>query len=89
MAERKPQWPEVGDHVTPNGVKVIKDTFLNAKKAEKPKDANIRFHVAAPKYSEVSAENYKQAEEVLQKVSQSVVSTIVTAGGQGIFRRER
>ena len=77
--------------MTPNGVKVIKDSFLNSKKTEKTKDSDVRFYViAAPKYSvDVSAENYKRAEEVLQKVSQSVVSTIVKAGGQGTFRRER
>jgi translation initiation factor 2 subunit 1 len=76
---------------TPNGVKVIQDSFLKAKKTEKPKDADAQFYViAAPKYSvEVSAENYKRAEEVLQKVSQSVVSNIVKAGGQGTFRREK
>jgi translation initiation factor 2 subunit 1 len=75
----------------PNGVKIIKDSFLNAKKAEKTKDADVRFYViAAPKYSvEVLAENYKRAEEVLQKVSQSVVSNVVKAGGQGTFRREK
>jgi translation initiation factor 2 subunit 1 len=75
----------------PNGVKIIKDSFLNAKKAEKTKDAEIRFYViAAPKYSvEVLAENYKRAEEVLQKVYQSVVSNVVKAGGQGTFRREK
>jgi len=75
----------------PNGVEIIKDAFLNAKKAEKTKDADVRFYViAAPKYSiEVLAENYKRAEEVLQKVSQSVVSNVVKAGGQGIFRREK
>jgi len=77
--------------MTPNGVKMIKDAFLKAKKAEKTKDSEVRFYViAAPKYSvEVSAENYKRAEEVLQKVSQSVVSNIVKAGGQGSFRREK
>ncbi len=77
--------------MTPNGVKVIQDSFLKAKKAEKPKDADVRFYViAAPKYSvEVSAENYKRAEEILQKVSQGVVSNIVKAGGQGSFRREK
>ncbi|MGW8288958.1 MAG: translation initiation factor IF-2 subunit alpha, partial [Candidatus Bathyarchaeia archaeon] len=76
---------------TPNGVKIIQDAFLKAKKTEKPKDADVRFYViAAPKYSvDVSAENYKRAEEVLQKVSQSVVSNIVKAGGQGTFRREK
>jgi translation initiation factor 2 subunit 1 len=75
----------------PNGVKIIQDAFLNAKKTEKPKDADIRFYVlAAPKYSvEVLAENYKRAEEVLQKVSQSVVSNVVKAGGHGTFRRDK
>jgi translation initiation factor 2 subunit 1 len=75
----------------PNGVKLIKDSFINAKKAEKAKDADIRFYVvAAPKYSvEVLAENYKRAEEVLQKVSQTVVTNITKAGGQGTFRREK
>ena len=75
----------------PNGVKVIKDAFLKAKKTEKTKAAEVRFYViAAPKYSvEVSAENYKRAEEALQAVSQSVVSNIVKAGGQGVFRREK
>ena len=77
--------------VAPNGVKIIKDSFLNAKETEKTKDTGIRFYVvAAPKYSvEVSAENYKRAEEVLQKVSQNVITNIVKAGGHGTFRREK
>ena len=77
--------------MTPNGVKVIKESFLSAKKAEKTRDTEVRFYVvAAPKYSvEVLAENYKRAEEVFQKVSQTVVSNIVEAGGQGTFRREK
>jgi translation initiation factor 2 subunit 1 len=75
----------------PNGVKLIRDSFLNAKKAEKTKDADVRFYVvAAPKYSvEVLAENYKRAEEVLQRVAQSVMDNVVKAGGQGSFRREK
>jgi translation initiation factor 2 subunit 1 len=75
----------------PNGVKLIQESFLNAKKAEKARDANIRFYVvAAPKYSvEVMADNWKRAEEVLQKVAQEVVTNIVKAGGQGTFRREK
>lgn len=74
-----------------NGVKQVKDAFLNAKKAEKSKDAEIRFFViAAPKYSvEVLADNYKRAEDVFQKVSQSVVANITKSGGQGSFRREK
>jgi translation initiation factor 2 subunit 1 len=75
----------------PNGVKIIKDSFLNAKKAEKPKDTKVHFYVvAAPKYGvEVLAENYKPAEEIFQKVSQSVVANMAKAGGQGSFRREK
>lgn len=75
----------------PNGVKIIKEAFLNAKKAEKLRDAKLRFYVvAAPKYCiEVLAENYKRAEEILQKVAQNVVSNVVKAGGQGEFRREK
>lgn len=74
----------------PNGVKIIKDAFLNAKQAEK-KNGDIRFYViAAPKYGvEVLAENYKRAEEILQNVSETVISNIDKAGGQGTFRREK
>jgi translation initiation factor 2 alpha subunit (eIF-2alpha) len=49
-----------------------------------------RDYFTSPKHSvEVSAENCKRAEEVLQKVSQSVLSNIVKAGGQSLFRREK
>ncbi|MCW4004164.1 MAG: translation initiation factor IF-2 subunit alpha [Candidatus Bathyarchaeota archaeon] len=74
----------------PNGVKLIKDAFKNAKK-EKIKDANIKFYViAAPKYSiEVLAENYKRAEEVMQKTAENVITNITKVGGQGTFRREK
>ncbi|MGQ9530864.1 MAG: translation initiation factor IF-2 subunit alpha [Candidatus Bathycorpusculaceae bacterium] len=75
----------------PDGVNIIKEAFLNAKKAEKSRDAKVRFYVvAAPKYCiEVMAENYKRAEAVLQKVAESVVTNVVKAGGQGVFRREK
>ncbi len=75
----------------PNGVKIIKEAFINAKKAEKSRDAKLRFYVvAAPKYCiEVLAENYKRAEDVLQKVAQNVISNVAKAGGQGAFKREK
>jgi translation initiation factor 2 subunit 1 len=75
----------------PNGVKIIQESFLNARKTEKAKDANVHFYVvAAPKYNaEVSADNWKRAEDVLQKVAQEVVNNIVKTGGQGSFRREK
>jgi translation initiation factor 2 subunit 1 len=75
----------------PNGVKCIQDAFLNAKKAQKTKEAKIEFAViSSPKYSvEVSADNWKQAEENLEKVSEAVVSNITKAGGRGTFKREK
>jgi translation initiation factor 2 subunit 1 len=75
----------------PNGVKYIQDAFTSAKKAEKTRDSKIEFHViAAPKYSvEVAADNWKRAEDVLQKVSQTVVTNVTSFGGQGTFRREK
>jgi len=74
----------------PNGVKIIKEAFQAAKK-EKTKDADIKFYViAAPKYSiEALAENYKRAEDILQKAAQTVTTYITKAGGQGTFRREK
>lgn len=75
----------------PEGVKIIKEAFLNAKKAEKSREGKVRFYViAAPKYCiEVMAENYKSAEAVLQRVSENIISNIDKAGGQGVFRREK
>ena len=75
----------------PEGVKIIKEAFLNAKKAEKSREAKFRFYViATPKYAiEVMADNYKHAEAILQKVGENVVSNVIKAGGQGSFRREK
>jgi translation initiation factor 2 subunit 1 len=75
----------------PNGVKLIKEAFLNAKETEKSRDTKLRFYViAAPKYAvEVMADNYKRAEDALQKVAQDVISNIEKAGGRGAFRREK
>lgn len=74
-----------------NGVKCVQDAFMNAKKSERSKDAKVEFSViAAPKYNvDVSADNWKCAEEVLQKVSQAVITNVTKAGGHGSFRREK
>jgi translation initiation factor 2 subunit 1 len=75
----------------PNGVKCIQEAFIDAKKAQKTKGAKIEFLViAAPRYSvEVSADNWKRAEELIDEVSQSVVTNITKAGGHGSFKREK
>jgi translation initiation factor 2 subunit 1 len=77
--------------IKPNGVNIIKEAFLSAKKTEKSRAAKLRFYVvAAPRYCiEVLADNYKHAEDILQKVAENVVSNINEAGGYGVFRREK
>jgi translation initiation factor 2 subunit 1 len=73
-----------------NGVKVIKEAF-NKAKPEKVKDAKLCFYVvAAPKYQiEVQAENYKRAEDVMQKTADNITSYIQKVGGESSFRREK
>lgn len=75
----------------PNGVKRIQEAFINAKKNQKAKDVKVEFSViAAPRYSvEVSADNWKRAEEIIEGVSQNVIDNIVKVGGQGSFKREK
>ncbi len=75
----------------PNGVKCIQDAFFGAKKSYKAKDAKIEFYViAAPRYSvEVSADNWKRAEELFEKVCKRVVANITKAGGHGSFERKK
>jgi translation initiation factor 2 alpha subunit (eIF-2alpha) len=61
---------------------------------------NIRYYVrekrhvdhiiTPPKYRlEVEAENYKRAEDVIQKAADGVISSMVKVGGQGSFKREK
>jgi translation initiation factor 2 subunit 1 len=75
----------------PNGVKCLQEAFNAAKKTENTHKAKIEFNVVAPpKYSvEVSAENWKRAENIIEKVGQSVVTNVTKAGGQGSFKREK
>ncbi len=73
----------------PNGVKCIQNAFIDAKKSQEANDVEIAFCViAAPKYSvEVSADSWKRAEEILEKVSENVIKNITKAGGVGAFNR--
>jgi translation initiation factor 2 subunit 1 len=75
----------------PNGVRCIKEAFFNAKKANVSKGTKIEFAViAAPKYRvEVSADNWKTAENLLKNVTQSVVENITSVGGHGEFKAEK
>jgi translation initiation factor 2 subunit 1 len=75
----------------PNGVRCIQEAFRNAKKSQEAKNCKIEFSViAAPKYRiEVSTDQWKSAEDILEKTSQNVVANITDAGGSGEFKPEK
>jgi len=73
----------------PNGVEVLRETFAKAVGIRKSSHASISIYtVGAPKYRiEVSAENFKDAERVLDASVQAALKTITTGGGEGKFTR--
>ena len=75
----------------PNGATLIKETLLSAQKIGEPEGTKIRIYVVAPpKYRiVVSAENYKRAESVLQKATETALKSITKIGGKGTFKREK
>lgn len=73
----------------PNGIVYVKAALSDAQTVEKPKDTEIRIYtIAAPKYAiEILADDYKEAEKLLQKASETAIKTISKAGGVGTFQR--
>ncbi len=75
----------------PDGVVHIREALKRAQKIQKPSGTKVQVYVVAPpKYRiEVSAEDYKNAEKVLEKATEAAIKSITKAGGTGAFRRER
>jgi translation initiation factor 2 subunit 1 len=75
----------------PKGAIHIRDALLSAQNVEKPEGTKIHVYaVAAPKYAiEVLAEDYKEAEKILQEASETAIKTITKAGGTGVFQRTK
>ena len=75
----------------PNGVTLIKEALLGAQKVEKAQEASVHvYSISPPKYRiEVLAEDYKEAERILEEAVQIVLKNITKVGGQGTFQREK
>jgi len=75
----------------PNGAILIREALLSAQQVKKPQGIGVNvWVVAAPRYRiEVSAENYKEAEKVLQRATETALEHITKAGGRGTFEREK
>ncbi len=75
----------------PKGVTLIQETLLSAQETGKSLGAQVRAYVVSPpRYRiEVSAEQYKEAERVLQRSAETALKAITKVGGQGTFERQR
>ncbi len=75
----------------PNGANLIKEALLSAQEVDEIDGTEVQVYVVAPpKYRlVVSAEDYKRAENVLRKVTETAIETIEKLGGKGSFKREK
>jgi len=73
----------------PNGVEVLKEAFAKAIGVSKPEHATISVYaIGPPKYRiEISADNFKGAERVLDASVQAAIKAVTAAGGEGKFTR--
>ncbi len=72
----------------PNGIELIRDALLKGIEAAEDADVKISY-IGSPRYRiVVTADEYKEAEDVLKKVSAAVVKTLTKAGGTAVLKRE-
>jgi translation initiation factor 2 subunit 1 len=74
-----------------NGIEKIRQALLKSQGIRKPVGASIyTYSVSAPRYRvEVSAENYKEGEKMLERAVEAALESISKAGGRGNFERDK
>ena len=75
----------------PKGVLVIKETLEHAKEVGESEGADVKVYLVSPPAYRivVSAEDYKSAENILEKATESALKYISKSGGKGSFQREK
>ncbi|MCL2712638.1 MAG: translation initiation factor IF-2 subunit alpha [Methanomassiliicoccaceae archaeon] len=72
----------------PNGVELIKNAVIKGEKAAGDAKVAIQY-IGAPRYRIViTADEYKEAEDVMKVVSSVVIEELVKAGGEASLKRE-
>ena len=72
----------------PNGMELVKNALLAGLEAADDADAEITC-VGCPKYRiVVTANEYKEAEEAMRKVSESAIKCLTSNGGTAVLKRE-
>jgi len=74
----------------PDGVTVLKNVFAKARNVKKPEGSSIDIvTISAPKYRlDILAKNYKDAENLLARFTQTALETIKVEGGDGQIIRK-
>lgn len=71
----------------PNGVDIIKEAIKKGLDAAGDSDVVIQY-IGAPRYRiMIKADEYKDAEDVMKKVSSAAIEFIVASGGEGSLKR--
>ena len=74
--------------MAPNGVDLIKDALTKGLEEAEGADVEITC-IGSPRYRiVVTADEYKEAEDVLKKVSNTVIKSLTKAGGNAVLKRE-
>lgn len=75
----------------PDGVEIIRKALQESQKTSSPNGVKIHIStIAPPKYRlKVEADNYKQAETMIQKAAEVAIKITTKSGGTGSFKREK
>ncbi len=78
-------------YTKPNGAILIKETLLKAQKVGESQGTSVHIYVVTPPRYRivVSAEDYKTAENALEKATEAALKNIARIGGKGTFKREK
>ncbi|MGQ9759526.1 MAG: translation initiation factor IF-2 subunit alpha [Candidatus Methanomethylicaceae archaeon] len=73
----------------PKGIEDIKRALLAGEERARIKGGDLEItYLGAPRYRvEVTARDYRAAEEILREVAENIIDTVVEAGGSGSFTR--
>ncbi len=75
--------------IKPDGVLRVREALLKAKEVRIPHGTDIKiFVVSPPKYRiEVKASDYKEANDIMKKATETAIDSISKSGGEGVFER--
>ncbi len=72
----------------PDGIELIRTALVKGLDTAEGADVEIHY-IGSPRYRiVVTADEYKEAEKILTKVSDTVIKSLTKAGGNAVLKRE-